>query len=146
MKRKLLYGHILSLLTGGLIYILFRTSTLKMFSWFDKLGLTETINSARSLTLHFSEILPNWFKFSLPDGLWIFSYVCLLLLIWRDKGIRKSIHWTLIIPIIAIISELGQLTNIVPGTFDPVDLTFYLLGTILPFLIVKSSIIKTQTT
>lgn len=146
MKRKLLYGHIISLLTGGLIYILFRTSTLKMFLWFDSLGLTETINTVRNMTLDYSNQLPNWVKFSLPDGLWIFSYVCLLLLIWSDSEIKKSLPWILVIPIVAILSEFGQLPNIVPGTFDPVDLVFYLTGTILPFLITKSLTIKTQKT
>lgn len=145
MKRKLLYGHILSLLTGGLIYILFRASTLKMFGWFNKIGLTYVINTARDFTLNYSGYFPNWFKFSLPDGLWLFSYVCLLHLIWYDKEIKKSLHWTLIVPTIAILSELGQLAKIIPGTFDSVDLIFYIIGTISPFLITKYSIIKTQT-
>ena len=144
MKQKLLYGHILSLSTGGLIYILFRSSTLKMFGWFTSLGMTDIINSARNLSLSYSSDLPNWIKFSLPDGLWIFSYVCLLLLIWSDNGIKKSIHWVLIIPIIAIFSEVGQLSNIVPGTFDPIDLVFYLLGTFSPFLITQPITFKTQ--
>ena len=144
MKRKLLYGHILSLLTGGLIYILFRTTSLKMFRWFDNLGLTEIITIARNITLKYSNQLPNWIKFSLPDGLWIFSYVCLLLLIWSDSELKKSIPWVLIVPAVAILSEIGQLPEIVPGTYDPIDLIFYLLGTITPFLIIKSLTIKTH--
>ncbi|MEX2485432.1 MAG: hypothetical protein WED10_12755 [Brumimicrobium sp.] len=137
IREKLIYGHLLSLLTGSLIYLLFRSSTLKMFDWFNYIGIIEPIKSARTQTLEFSTYLPIWFKFSLPDGLWVFSYVCLLQLIWIDRNIKKSIPWILSIPIIAIFSEFGQLTNLVTGTFDPIDLLFYILGMILPFFIIN---------
>ena len=43
------------------------------------------------------------------------------------------------VPIVAIISELGQINNFIPGTFDKVDLIFYFLGTIAPILLFKKS-------
>jgi len=113
-----------------------------MFNWFDTLGLNHQILSLRNINIEVVEKLPSWFKYSLPDGLWVFSYVCLILLIWSESEVKKYLFWVLVIPSIAIISEFGQLANILPGTFDPVDIIFYLLGTFLPFTITNYSTIK----
>lgn len=120
---------------SGLIYIFFRTSTLKMFNWFDKLGVSEIMKTIRNNTLQYSNELPKWLVYSLPDGLWIFSYVCLMLYIWAETAIKKSLPWILVVPIIAILSELGQATNLVSGTFDTTDLMFYIIFSIIPFLL-----------
>ena len=134
-KKIFLLLSVLSLLMGGLIYIFFRTSTLKMFTWLDKLGLSETLRGTRDITLQYSDELPKWLVYSLPDGLWIFSYVCLMLYIWADTAIKKSLTWILVVPIIAILSELGQAANLVSGTFDIIDLLFYIIFSIIPFLL-----------
>jgi len=133
MKRQLLFGHILTLLIGGLIYIFFRTEKLIMFDWIEDYNIS--ILNIRTLTSEYYDKLPNWFLFSLPDGLWLFSYTSLILLIWRNKIDRENFIWIVIIPILIILSELGQLLNIVPGTFDLVDILLYSLGVILPILI-----------
>tara|TARA_B100000795_G_scaffold216277_1_gene170160 strand:+ start:431 stop:805 length:375 start_codon:yes stop_codon:yes gene_type:complete len=86
--------------------------------------------------------LPDWFLYSLPDGIWLFSYLSVLLLIWDNKISKHNIHWVLLIPSIAIFSEIGQLFEIVSGTFDITDLVFYLAGTILPILIFTTTYTK----
>lgn len=135
VKTKLLLLQTSSLFIGGLIYVLFRSYSLTMFIWFDVLGLSNIIESARNISLQYSGTLPSWVLYSLPDGLWIFSYVCLTTLIWFDSSIKKLLTWVLIIPIVAILSEVGQLSTFIPGTFDIIDILFYLLGTVLPLLI-----------
>ena len=85
MKKQLFFGHILTLLIGGLIYIAFRTDSLLMFKWFSALSLDNIINELRLTTMKLSPSLPNWFLYSLPDGLWIFSYVALIMTIWRNE-------------------------------------------------------------
>lgn len=98
------------------------------------------------MTLTAKNSLPDWFLFSLPDGLWIFSYTSLVLLIWRNKINRENFFWIAIIPILIILSELGQLFNIVPGTFDLIDVLLYSLGAILPILIFTEYLnFKTET-
>jgi hypothetical protein len=79
--------------------------------------------------------LPNWFLFSLPDGLFLFSYVSLMLAIWNKEVARSGIFWVSSIPVLIILSELGQLFLVVPGTFDIVDLLFYVAGTCIPFFL-----------
>jgi len=147
MKRQIIIGHLFTLLLGGLVYLSFRQDTLKMFRWFDSINLSAVISELRLLTLPLSDHLPNWFLYSLPDGLWICSYLSVLLVVWDNVISKHNIHWLLLVPMIAIFSEIGQLFKIVPGTFDILDLIFYLGGTVLPILIfTNSKTIKSQTT
>ena len=82
MKQiKFIVGVLLPLLTGSFIYILFRVETLKMFSWFIKLGIQEEIELLR-ITFSFIR-LPYWILFVLPDGLWLFSFISFQQLVWN---------------------------------------------------------------
>ena len=135
MKRQIIIGCFLNLLLGGFVYISFRQDTIKMFNWFDSVNLSEAISGLRLYTLPLADFLPNWFLYSLPDGLWLFSYLSILLVVWDNKISKHNIHWLLLVPTIAIVSEIGQLFGIVPGTFDIFDLIFYLAGTVIPILI-----------
>lgn len=130
----------MTLLTGGLIYILFRTDDLAMFRWFDALALDLPIGFIREITMTAKNKLPNWFLYSLPDGLWIFSYISLILLLWKNEIHTYNFFWVYIIFFIAIISEIGQYFNLIPGTFDVVDLIFYALGAIIPLIIYNNNI------
>lgn len=140
MKKQLILGHIITLLIGGLIYMLFRTSSLLMFSWYKTIGLGGILNGLRKSTIPFTENVPEWILFSLPDGLWIFSYVCLILFIWKNSVSFKNLFWILIIPILAISSELGQFLGLITRTFDLTDLLLYIFGMTLPFIFFNQSI------
>lgn len=135
MKRYLLLGHLTTLVLGGMLYLSFRSDTLVMFSWLDKINLLEPISELRLITLPFLDNLPNWFLYSLPDGLWLFSYLCVLLVIWDNRISKQNIQWFLLVPLLAMFSEIGQIFGIVPGTFDIIDLLFYFGGAVLPVLI-----------
>lgn len=139
MKLQLILGHIGALLLGGGIYILCRTSNLLMFNWIDFLTLTDFVNELRYYTLQYSTYFPDWVIYSLPDGLWVFSYLSLSLFTWKNILTTTNMIWIFIIPVLAIGSELAQWFEIVPGTFDPTDLVLYLIGSTLPFLFYKIS-------
>jgi len=132
--------HIVSLFAGSIIYILFRVSSLKMFSWSETLGTNITSNRLRGRSLLIIEHLPDWLLYSLPDGLWVFSYICLMLGIWKKSVSRQNIFWIGIVPFIAIGSEIAQLFGTVQGTFDITDIFCYALGFLLPFLLFNKSI------
>lgn len=135
MKKQLLIGHFSTLILGGLIYISFRVDSLMMFKWFENFSLRKPIDSLREMTLVHKSLLPDWMLYSLPDGLWVFSYVSLILLLWGNKLSSFNIIWIFLMPIFAIASEVGQLLSLIPGTFDIIDLIFYILGTIIPLII-----------
>ncbi|SUX43454.1 hypothetical protein [Chryseobacterium indoltheticum] len=132
MRTKVILNSIIALTIGTLIYLLFRVSTLKIFSWINVFEIDFTKCKLRDLALSYSAALPQWFIFSLPDGLWAFSYTSIMLCIWDFKINSKNIFWILLIPLIAIISEIGQKIKIVSGTYDHYDLLFYIMGFIMP--------------
>lgn len=114
---------ILSLLTGGLIYLGYRTETLLMFKWVDYLGLSPWVKQLRTFCTEFP--LPSWVYYSLPDGLWLLSYMLFMNIIWSKKEEIQYIIWLYILPIIAIVSEILQIFISGIGTFDIIDLLSY---------------------
>ena len=145
MRTNQLTKHVLiPMSTGGLIYILFREKSLIMFGWFHSLGLENHINQLRDRFSMFSEIVPGWFIYSLPDGIWIYSLTSLMFIIW-SKNLNNSVYcWLLIGPFMGISAEVGQLLNFVPGTFDSIDLSFCLLASIVPFLVFNQRMVRVQ--
>ena len=137
VRKTLILISIITLSIGTLIYLLFRVSTLKVFSWLNFLGIDFVNNDLRKKSINYMPKIPDWFIFSLPDGIWIFSYVLVMISIWNFTLNKKSIFWMTIIPLVAIFSEIFQIFVFIPGTFDFVDLSFYILGFILPFIIFK---------
>ena len=137
VRKTLIFISIITLSIGTLIYLLFRVSTLKVFSWLNFLGIDFVNNDLRKKSINYMPKIPDWFIFSLPDGIWIFSYILVMISIWNFTLNKKSIFWMTIIPLVAIFSEIFQIFDFIPGTFDFVDLSFYILGFILPFIIFK---------
>lgn len=105
---------IIPLLIGGLIYIGFRSKSLLLFKWFSLLSLEELINLYR---LNVKSIeLPGFILYSLPDGLWSYSF---LEFIGLFKV--KLLVWMVVCLIISF--EFLQLFSIIEGTFCFIDLT-----------------------
>lgn len=125
---------VILLIIGGMIYLTYRVDTLKMFSWVDIIGANDYINLLRSNHFLNEYQLPKWIIYSLPDALWVYSFSYLMLLIWNFKITISNAFWLSIGPFIGVFSELGQLINIVPGTYDPIDLFFIITAIIIAFL------------
>jgi len=123
--RSYLLHAALPMLVGGLIYVLFRTPHLLMFQWFETLGIDGPIAAARVHTMPLADSLPEWIRFSVPDGSWVWSATATMSLIWHDKGGWGRWFWISLGAAIAIGSELIQLYPPMPGVFDPVDLVAY---------------------
>ena len=123
MKKWTFYWWI-PLFIGCLIYVLFRTDTLlynKLFgNFFSPIGSPKTV-------------LQNIIIFSLPDGLWAMSYTMLIFHLRNDKTF-KTLIWSILIPVIGILSEIGQLYYLIPGTFDIIDLIMYIIA---PTLVIR---------
>ncbi|WEK68742.1 MAG: hypothetical protein P0Y62_12885 [Candidatus Chryseobacterium colombiense] len=132
----------LPIISGGLIYIIFRTEKLIMFRWFEYFSLSDGINLIKKLKNIYS--FPSWFIYNLPDGLWIFSYTAISLEIWKHSITKQNIFWIFSIPLIAVLSEIFQLFKIIPGTFDFIDIIFYLSGIFLAYFISTIIIFNTK--
>ncbi|WP_264544547.1 MULTISPECIES: hypothetical protein [Flavobacterium] len=130
----------LSVFLGGFIYVSFRVESLKMFSWFNAIGLSKVILAIRNFTINNDMLIPNWIKFSLPDGLWLFSFISLMLVAWKNEVNSSNLFWFIGLPLIALLSEIAQSISIVSGTFDWIDIVMYLVGFFMPFIINKKII------
>ncbi len=115
---------ILIFIAGGLIYVIFRTQRLLMFSWFESLGFQDMVLSFRKYASFFN--LPDWCIFSLPAGMWLLSYLLIIDVIWnKDKDASEYRTFVLVLPLLAILSEFCQSVHWLPGKFDWVDIICY---------------------
>lgn len=146
MKKFQLVIHLLSICVGGLIYICFRSQDLLMFRWFDFLRFSDEILQIRNFFQAFSIKNSEWIIYSLPDGLWMFSFTTVILYIWSNTINKKSIIWIVIMPIISFFTEISQKYHLINGTYDSNDLFAYLLGFIFSCIFFSNSfeIIKTK--
>lgn len=136
LKLNLLFWHVMIPITfGGIIYLLFRVDSLMMFRWVDAIGVKPVLDELRIYCTTIQMDNLNWFFFSLPDGLWVYSFTSFMLIIWGFKFSRHSIFWISIGPLLALGSEMGQAFGVVRGTFDSIDFLLYLIGSILPVVI-----------
>jgi hypothetical protein len=72
--------------------------------------------------------------YSLPNGLWVYSFVYSISLIWiHEKHIIKY-FWITLVLILAIGSEIGQGIGFVPGTFDYIDLGIGVFCGVIPLV------------
>lgn len=127
IERSIL--SLLILCIGGLIYIGFRDKSLLMFDWFDHLGLSQHVELFRGLFN--SEGVYGWVKYSLPDGLWLFSYMFLIDAIWNGSKSIIAYIFIYYLPFLALMSEILQYFGLVPGVFDWIDIASYLFAILL---------------
>jgi len=125
---------IILLIVGGFIYVVFRSEDLLMFSWFRRLGLNSIVIKLRDGYGLMN--IQDWVKYNIPAGLWLFSYMLIIDSIWEDGHSSTYKFFITILPIAAIVSETMQLFQILPGTFDVMDMISYVLA-ILLFQIIK---------
>ena len=132
-KSKTITHIIIPMLIGGFIYILFREDNLLMFNWFNSLGMKNLIDFFQEHTLS-KNLIPNWIKFSLPDGIWIYSLTSLMIIIWSNHQAKSKYFWISMGPFLGLSAEVGQFFNIVSGTFDVFDFLFCIICSVLPFI------------
>ncbi|MCR4030286.1 MULTISPECIES: hypothetical protein [Flavobacterium] len=136
--RKIIFIHVIvPLVIGGLIYISFRSLSLRMFDWFKWIHIDFITSLIRDIMYPFKRQIPTWFYFSLPDALWVYSFSSALLIIWKDQ-FKKGKYWLLIPLLSGSIVEIAQAVKLFPGTFDMIDLIF--TTTALLFSIMLNSI------
>ena len=113
----------LPLVFGGCIYVLWRSTSLLMFRWFDAAGLSPAIEDARLVAACVRSHLPGWFLYSVPDAAWVSCGVLLFAAIWSGSCHPARHFWLLLAPSLALGGEFAQLLRLLPGTFDIADVT-----------------------
>jgi len=125
----------IAIFSGGLIYILLRPSEHIFFGWIRLAGLDHLISPARSLSPLLGQLIPDWFIFSLPNGLWAFAYALLITIIWSGSRSWLKYFWMASIPLLVLGFEILQYPGLIPGTFCIQDMVFGLAGLLLGIFI-----------
>lgn len=134
MKRRtiqLIASALCALCIGGLIYAIWRPECMRMSRWASQIGLGAVLISVRTLNAPLMHHIPPWVVFSLPDGLYSYSATTALGTVWWSRGGRTRLFWMGLVPSLAILLEIGQLSHRYPGSFGFVDIGSYLLGALL---------------
>jgi hypothetical protein len=125
----------LPLFIGGMTYITWRSDSLLMFSWFEYLGLGEVVSDWRSFAAPIKRSLPDWFIFSLPNGLWTYSFMVAMTVLWGTESSNFKWLYLFLAPICSVGAEAGQLIGLVPGTFSVEDFGCCLIACICGYFI-----------
>jgi len=124
-RIRLLYGmlSLFALLAGMVIYLLFRDlSSIVLFTWMPRPSFLETVIVPLQ-----SSVFADFLRYHLPDTLWFVSAVLFLRFIWFYKAKTQTAYIACFYGI-AFALETSQLSQKVPGTFDPLDLLFFGIG------------------
>jgi hypothetical protein len=117
--------------------------SLRLFDWFEIVGIKSAALSIRNVIHPFKNELPTWTYFSLPDGLWVYSFSSALIILWGDK-FKFGKYWLIIPLLFGAFIEFAQILKIFPGTFDILDFTFCIVALSLSIIIVKPKIQKNE--
>jgi hypothetical protein len=125
-----LFAHVvLPVFIGAAVYSLWRSKALLLFAWYKWAGLYGPVLSLRAYFAGVKHFIPGPILYSLPDGLWVYSFTALMGYIWYQKPQRYArLFWTLLPISMAVTAEIGQGLRLVPGTFDWADMSSYLVA------------------
>lgn len=135
-----------ALFLGGIIYVLWRDESLIMFRWFDALGVGVQVHSIRIYAERYANILPQWVIFSLPQALWLFSGILLLMSIWGNDKHKGMQLWLIILSTMAFGIEYLQYLHWIPGTFDELDVVLLIAGCAVSFAFINFTYDKERRT
>ena len=90
---------VLLLLGGVAIYLLFRSQTIVFYQWCIHLGLADFLSTLRQQVQ--SSDVPDFVRYSLPDGMYCASYILLMDALWRNSGRLTRLCFASFIPTVA---------------------------------------------
>ena len=125
MKTRNIILGIVCLLVGCCMYLLLRSESIRLYQWVRAAVGTAALDSVRAVTMGWA--VPDFVRFSVPDGLWCAAYGLIADGIWgSERGWARHVVVTLI-PAVALVHECLQLAGLVGGTFDVSDVVVYAL-------------------
>lgn len=120
-RKRLIRFVLLPLATGTLCYLFSGHNALSLFPLKENEFFRMTVQH-------------------LPDALWNFSLVSLLLLIWKNAISAASIPFIVCGFFSGCVVEFAQLHGLIRGTYDPLDIFISLAAALLALLLLKPSL------
>jgi hypothetical protein len=124
---------LLPLIVGGIIYICFRSESLRLYKWVELIGFDKLLTYTRNYLFIQKIKLSEWVIFSLPDGLWVYAFTSAFIIYWQGK----STFWLITPIILSVLIEISQAFKFIQGTFDFVDILFSAIAFIISYSIFK---------
>ncbi|GHV81859.1 hypothetical protein AGMMS49991_04170 [Spirochaetia bacterium] len=122
-----------SMLVGVCIYLVFRNESLLVFKWFPFLLTIQDYFTAKPTVI---ENINPFIAYNLPDGLWVLSGIFLIRSLWiKNEKIMRG--YLCVFSLFAVIFEVLQLNDNIPGTFDFLDLIVIMLVILLENIIYR---------
>ena len=113
---------------NALLYLTYRDWSLWCFRWVEFGGFEDLVVGLRDLGRALP-LPPEWVRYSLASGLWIFGVVSFLQMTFGPRS-RAQACWILGILALCTGSEVLQWLEVLPGTADTIDVLAYVLGTL----------------
>ncbi len=136
--RMIILLAFVAILSGAVIYVSWRPDTIKVLILLESAGLKGFLESIRSYTKYVHHIIPEWIVYSLPNGLWAFSYALIISYIWGgERGSILKVFWLGSIIAVGLGYEFLQYLKVISGTFCFQDLLLCTIGIILGVIINK---------
>lgn len=121
------------MLAGIAIYVLLRPTEAQAVTLL--LDLFPIIETLRENMVSYS--YPSWVLYNLPDFLWAYSYSLFIISMWGFKMNLENIVWLSTIPILTLGYEVSQYFNLLPGTFDILDVIFTVAAILTSIITIK---------
>lgn len=125
-KGLIFFLSFISLWAGAMVYIYLRISQPVFIRYIEFAGLGTIFDVGKNF---FSGLnLPDWLLYTLPSGLWAFSYSLIITGMWWLNSSWLKYFWIASVVVMVIAWEVFQLFMIIPGTFSFGDIFSGLFG------------------
>lgn len=128
---------VVPVLLSGIIYLFLRSSNTVIYLVFQDLLPPGILEQMRLIFQNSFSELPKWIIYSLPGGLWLFSFTNFSLLLLNEKTKYFFKHIVLALFGIVTILEILQMIHFTDGRFDLADLALYLIASAISSLMVN---------
>ena len=129
-----LIGSIVFLCIGISIYLLYRIMPPMLIKFCVFLDIIDSVNDLRVVT--YGQITNQFILFSLPDLMWSCASLAFLYGLTVGLQIIHRIIWALPLFIASVGTEVAQGLNLLPGTFDWLDIICYVISFITYYFII----------
>ena len=134
--RLMLIMVLLCMSLGAVIYFITRSEGIYLNQWLSQFNNGKVLFFFQSLLTNAQ--LPDWVIYSLPDALWMFCLVTIILILWDFRLNKHSMLWVFLAACTGIFFEVFQGLGFVRGTFDWTDLLFIVLAVFIPLLFTRN--------
>lgn len=121
---------LLPVIIGGLVYLFWRPDSIAFLGWLNVIGLDRSLVHLRIQVAPLYIYLPEWVIYSLPNGLWAFSYAFIITALWWPTLTALKYLWLATIPLVGLGYEVMQYLGIIPGVFCYTDLVLCFIGVV----------------